>query len=162
MNNDNQDMHAPMNGDDDLAKALNGDMKFEETPMPGASHDDSSHSHDDSTQSNSFDDVTTKADEPPTLEPASAPQQDSADSTDSPELEKIRTSAIGDLRPLIGKLDLPAEEKFDTLLLFIRSTDDVSLLQETYDAAKAIEDEGKRAKALLDVVREVSYFSNKK
>lgn len=160
MNNDNQDMHAPMNGDDDLAKALNGDMNFEETPMPGA-HDDSSHSHDDSSTNNSFDDVTTKADDkPPTLEPA-APQQNNTDST-SPELEKIRTSAIGDLRPLIGKLDLPAEEKFDTLLLFIRSTDDVSLLQETYDAAKAIEDEGKRAKALLDVVREVSYFSNKK
>lgn len=157
MDDNNQTMHAPMNGDDALARALNGDMSFEETPVSGAP-DDSAHT--DNSQDDSFDDVTTKADDQaaPTLEPATK----TSNQEDSSDLEKIKSSAISDLRPLLGKLNLSDEEKFDTLLLFIRSTDDVSLLGETYEAAKAIQDEDKRAKALLDVIREVSYFTNKK
>src|SRR5688572_4187097 len=35
--NDQQQQHPPMSGDDDLAKALNGGLQFEETPMVGGS-----------------------------------------------------------------------------------------------------------------------------
>jgi hypothetical protein len=44
--------------------------------------------------------------------------------------------------------------------LIIRSTDDQSLLAEAHEAAKAIEDETKRASALLDVIKEIDYFGN--
>lgn len=78
----------------------------------------------------------------------------------SPELESIKKDALEQLRPLVDKLDLPAQEKFDTLLLIIRSTDDQSLVAAANEAAKAIEDESKRAEALLDVIKEIDFFSH--
>lgn len=77
----------------------------------------------------------------------------------SPELESIKKTALEELRPLVDKLDLPADEKFDTLLLLIRSTDDKSLVSAAHEAARAITDETKRAQALLDVIKEIDYFS---
>lgn len=75
-------------------------------------------------------------------------------------LEAIKKSALEELRPLVDKLNLPPEEKFDTLLLIIRSTDDQSLLAAAHEAAQAITDDAKRAEALLDVIKEIDYFSN--
>ena len=77
----------------------------------------------------------------------------------SPELDSIKKTALEELRPLVDKLDLPADEKFDTLLLLIRSTDDKTLVAAAHEAARAIPDETKRAQALLDVIKEIDYFS---
>lgn len=77
----------------------------------------------------------------------------------SPELESIKKDALEQLRPLVDKLDLDPQEKFDTLLLIIRSTDDQSLVGAANEAAKAITDETKRAEALLDVIKEIDFFS---
>ncbi len=74
-------------------------------------------------------------------------------------LDDLKKTALEELRPLVGKLDLPPEDKFDTLLLIIRSTDDQTLLEPAHEAAKAIPDENKRAQALLDVIKEIDYFS---
>jgi hypothetical protein len=74
-------------------------------------------------------------------------------------LDDLKKTALSELRPLVGKLDLPPEDRFDTLLLIIRSTDDQSLLEPAHEAAKAIPDETKRAQALLDVIKEIDYFS---
>ena len=74
----------------------------------------------------------------------------------------MKTSALEELRPLVGKLNLPPEEQFDTLLLIIRSTDDQSLLNQAHEAAKQIPDETRRAQALLDVIKEIDYFSSKR
>ncbi|MFZ2494470.1 MAG: hypothetical protein WAW60_01685, partial [Candidatus Saccharimonadales bacterium] len=71
-----------------------------------------------------------------------------------------KKDALEQLRPLVDKLDLEPDEKFDTLLLIIRTTDDKSLVQQAYDAAKLIQDESKRAEALLDIIKEIDYFSN--
>lgn len=79
--------------------------------------------------------------------------------SDSPELDSIKKTALEELRPLVDKLDLPADEKFDTLLLLIRSTDDKSLVAAAHEAARSITDETKRAQALLDVIKEIDYFS---
>ncbi|PLS81091.1 hypothetical protein CYG49_03105 [Candidatus Saccharibacteria bacterium] len=75
------------------------------------------------------------------------------------DLEGIKKDALEQLRPLIDHLNLPTAEKFDILLLIIRSTDDQSLLTQAHETAKAIEDESKRAQALLDVIKEIDYFS---
>jgi hypothetical protein len=87
------------------------------------------------------------------------PEPSVAVPSSSPELDSIKKSALEELRPLVDKLDLPADEKFDTLLLIIRSTDDKSLVTAAHEAAKAITDETKRAQALLDVIKEIDYFS---
>lgn len=85
-----------------------------------------------------------------------------APNTGDSELDGLKASALEELRPLVGKLNLPAEERFDTLLLIIRSTDDQSLLAQAHEAAKEITDDGRRAQALLDVIKEIDYFSSKR
>jgi len=105
----------------------------------------------------------------PTLAPVSpdltgataAPAPDATPAA-SPELENLKKDALEELRPLVDKLDLQPQEKFDTLLLIIRSTDDQGLLTAAHEAAKAIEDETKRAQALLDVIKEIDFFSAQK
>lgn len=77
----------------------------------------------------------------------------------SSDLDKIKKDALGQLRPLIDKVDLPAEEKFDTYLMLIRSTDDSSLIAPAHLAAQGIVDETRRAEALLDVIKEIDYLS---
>lgn len=95
----------------------------------------------------------------PELNPAPVMPAPAATPQLPPELESIKKEAVSELRPLVDKLDQPADEKFDTLLLIIRSTDDQSLLGAAHDTAKQIEDEAKRASALLDVIKEVDYFA---
>ncbi len=86
---------------------------------------------------------------------------DKSEPEDNSELNTIKQQAINELRPLVGKLNVSAEERFDTYLLLIRSTDDTELIAPAHDAAKEIEDEEKRAKALLDIIKEVDYLSHK-
>jgi hypothetical protein len=54
---------------------------------------------------------------------------------------------------------LAPDEKFDTYLLLIRSTDDTSLIAPAHTAAKNIPDETRRAQALLDIIKEIDYLS---
>ena len=77
-----------------------------------------------------------------------------------PALDTIKQTALNELRPLVDKLDVSPEEKFDTYLLLIRSTDDKTLIAPAHDAAVAIVDEARRAQALLDIIKEIDYFSN--
>ena len=77
-----------------------------------------------------------------------------------PALDTIKQTALNELRPLVDKLDVSPEEKFDTYLLLLRSTDDKTLVAPAHDAAVAIVDEARRAQALLDIIKEIDYFSN--
>ena len=81
----------------------------------------------------------------------------SADSS----LEGVKQDAIQQLRPLIDHIDLPPEEKFDTYLLLIRSTDDATLIAPAHVAAQGISDEKRKAEALLDIIKEIDYLSKK-
>lgn len=78
----------------------------------------------------------------------------------SSDLDTIKKDALGELRPLIDKVELPAEEKFDTYLMLIRSTDDSSLIGPAHAAAQGIADEKRRAEALLDIIKEIDYLSH--
>lgn len=98
--------------------------------------------------------------EPTSTPEPPAPVQPTYPAPLSGDLDSIKKDALAELRPLVDKLDLPATEKFDTLLLIIRSTDDKSLVAAAHEAAKAIEDESKRAEALLDVIKEIDFFSS--
>ncbi|MBC7943277.1 hypothetical protein H7X68_02145 [Candidatus Saccharibacteria bacterium] len=78
------------------------------------------------------------------------------------DLESIKKDALVELRPLVDKLNLAPEEKFDTYLLLLRSTDDKTLIAPAHAAAQAIIDETRRAQALLDVIKEIDYLSTPK
>lgn len=99
---------------------------------------------------------------PPLLdEPSfSVPQLSASPAADSSDLESIKKDALSELRPLVERLELPAEEKFDIMLLIIRSNDDSSLLSTAHTVAKQITDDTKRAQALLDVIKEIDYFTS--
>lgn len=90
---------------------------------------------------------------PVTPAPAAVPAASGA-------LDSIKTEALGELRPLVDKLNVSPEEKFDTYLLLIRSTDDQSLVAPAHEAARNITDEARRAQALLDIIKEIDYLSN--
>ena len=81
---------------------------------------------------------------------------------DTGPLASIKQDALVELRPLVDKLTLSPEEKFDTLLLLIRSTDDTELIAPAHEAAKQIVDETRRAEALLDIIKEIDYLSHPK
>jgi hypothetical protein len=80
-------------------------------------------------------------------------------SSGSSDLDSIKQEALGELRPLVDKLDVSPEEKFDTYLLLLRSTDDKALIGPAHEAARNIADEARRAQALLDIIKEIDYLS---
>ena len=83
----------------------------------------------------------------------------SAASSPIGELDGIKLDALNELRPLVDKLNVSAEEKFDTYLLLLRSTDDKALIPPAHEAAKSIADEARRAQALLDIIKEIDFLS---
>jgi hypothetical protein len=91
---------------------------------------------------------------PPTATPAEAP------SANNDLLMGLKQQALQDLQPLVNHLDQTPEEKFKTTMMLIQSTDNSSLIKQAYEAANQIQDEKKKAQALLDVVNEINYFSH--
>lgn len=77
------------------------------------------------------------------------------------ELDEIKLQALKELRPLVDKLDVAPEERFDTYLLLLRSTDDKDLIAPAHEAAKNIADEARRAQALLDIIKEIDFLNQK-
>lgn len=77
------------------------------------------------------------------------------------DLDGIKLDALKELRPLMDKVELPAEEKFDTYLMLIRSTDDSTLIGPAHTAAQGIADEKRKAEALLEIIKEIDYLSRK-
>lgn len=144
-----------------------GGLQFEESPVPAQSAPTPAPTSTlpTITPSPSAAAASTSTLDPTAPDPISiAPSAPSVAPLSSPtpgaeSLETIKKDALEELRPLVTKLDLPPEEKFDTLLLIIRSTDDQSLLGAAHDAAKSIADETRRAQALLDVIKEIDFFS---
>jgi hypothetical protein len=77
------------------------------------------------------------------------------------ELEDIKKQALSELSPLVHKLDQTPEEKYRTLIMLVQASDDKDLLAEAYAAAQKITDEKAKAEALLNIVNEINYFSQK-
>lgn len=75
------------------------------------------------------------------------------------ELLKLKQEALKNLAPLVDHLDQSPEEKFKTTMMLIQASDNVDLVPEAYQAANQIQDEKVKAKALLDVVNEINYFT---
>jgi hypothetical protein len=153
----------PMSDDQELAKALAGVLPDapEPTPSPAPMSPPvpSSDAPSDPVDSSS-DPAASPMQFEETPAPATPSQSSTSPSPSTPnDLDSIKKDALGELRPLIDKVDLPAEEKFDTYLMLIRSTDDSTLIAPAHAAAQGITDEKRRAEALLDIVKEIDYLS---
>lgn len=112
--------------------------------------------------------VPTPPTPPPVVDPVpAAPAVDDAMAMSVPaipvvdNLDTIKQQALGELRPLVDKLNVAPEEKFDTYLLLLRSTDDKALIAPAHEAAVAIADEARKAQALLDIIKEIDYLNQK-
>lgn len=144
----------PISDDQELAKVLAGvngdsaDTSATETPAVA---------------------VPVPATPPPVVAPAADPAAAALPPAPAPmpafpaasgnDLDGVKQDAINELRPLVDKLNLAPEEKFDTYLLLIRSTDDKTLVAPAHEAAKLIADESRRAQALLDIIKEIDFLS---
>lgn len=156
---DIQQQTSQMSDDQELAKVLAGveqqgdqTMQFEATPVSGGPKPD-----EDKTVLPTPVSVPIVGYNPPSDAPsAGAP---STPPVPAGDLESIKKEALAELRPLVDKLDLAPDEKFDAYLLLLRSTDDKGLIAPAYAAAQAIKDESRKAQALLDVIKEIDYFS---
>ncbi len=76
-------------------------------------------------------------------------------------LMAIKQHALANLTPLVGQIDQSPEEKFKTTMMLIQASDNASLIKEAYAAANQITDDKARAQALIDVINEINYFTQK-
>jgi LPS O-antigen subunit length determinant protein (WzzB/FepE family) len=80
----------------------------------------------------------------------------------SQDLLGIKQKALQELTPLVHHLDQDPLEKFQTTMMMIQASDDQSLLNEAYTSAQAIKDDKAKAQALLDIVKEINYFTQER
>ena len=156
--------------DQELAKVLAGvsqgtdnNLQFEETNATASPVINPATISPDPVATDQSDEPATDITKPAAPEPVTSTPVVSAPTptaTADPALDTIKQTALNELRPLVDKLDVSPEEKFDTYLLLLRSTDDKTLIAPAHDAAVAIVDEARRAQALLDIIKEIDYFSN--
>ena len=110
----------------------------------------------------------TPIEEPAPLEAPVAPSEETVVTPAFPsidegsDLDSVKQEALQELRPLVDKLNVSPEEKFDTYLLLLRSTDDKALIEPAHEAAKGIVDEARRAQALLDIIKEIDFLTQNK
>lgn len=100
------------------------------------------------------DDITDDPSPPAVSDPIS---DDSADD----DLSDIKRQALEQLSPLVHKLDQTPEEKYKTIMMMIQASDNQDLISDAYEAAQKITDEKAKAEALLNIVNEINYFSQK-
>lgn len=167
----------PITDDQELAKVLAGGDAGDNNqqaavdtgistlpPVPadpaGESTVDTSPEQGTDTTPPSDDQAFTMPEIPAPAEDTAAPSFEPSQSSDN--LESIKASALEELRPLVDKLNVTPQEKFDVILLLLRSTDDSSLIEQAHAAAKNIVDETSRAQALLDVIKEIDFLSKPK
>lgn len=96
----------------------------------------------------------------PSNDDVSAPAEPRQDN-DNNDLVSIRKQALEQLSPLVSKLDQSPEDKYKTLMMMIQASDNQALIKEAYENAQNITDEKAKAEALLNIVNEINYFTQK-
>jgi hypothetical protein len=69
-----------------------------------------------------------------------------------PDLDKVKSMALSDLRPLLEKVDIPADKKFMIYKDIIMLTEDKACIEPAYNAARQIMDEKAKGEALVYIV----------
>lgn len=86
---------------------------------------------------------------------------DSSNLVPEEDLLQIKTQALASLAPLVNHLNQTPEERFKTTMMMIQASDNAELIRDAYQAAAKIDNEKARAQALLDVINEINYFTQK-
>ncbi|MCL2038544.1 hypothetical protein FWG86_01400 [Candidatus Saccharibacteria bacterium] len=73
----------------------------------------------------------------------------------SGDLSRVKNEVLADLRPIIGSVKLPADEKFDLTMRVYDVTKDGGMLEVAYEATKGINDDSRKADSLLRVINEI-------
>lgn len=69
-----------------------------------------------------------------------------------PDLDRVKSMALSDLRPLLEKVDIPAEKKFIIYKDILELTEDKACIEPAYAAARQIADEKTKGEALVFIV----------
>ena len=150
----------PMSDDQELAKVLAGVTSQADEPADTPAFNPSTMPPVDAVEPVEAEPSTTDAPAMPELPDLSALSAAPALSSDG-DLDSIKKEALSELRPLVDKLEVSPEEKFDTYLMLLRSTDDKTLIAPAHTAAQGIADEKRKAEALLEIIKEIDYLSRK-
>lgn len=147
----------PISDDQELAKVLagvtqNNNLGFEETPVPQPQPTPANESQEPII-------INREEESEPEIIPEIPEPSIEENKEDGESLEEIKQDALLELRPLLDKLNISPEEKFDIYLLLLRSTDDKTLIAPAHLVAREIVDETRRAQALLDIIKEIDYLS---
>ena len=65
---------------------------------------------------------------------------------------EVKEAALRELAPILSKLDVPAEQKFDIYKNVIDNYHDTSVIEPAYQAASKISDDKERGEALLYII----------
>ena len=80
-----------------------------------------------------------------TIEPTKAQYGD-------PDLDKVKSMALSDLRPILDKVDIAPEKKFMIYKDIIELTEDKACIEPAYNSARLIENEKEKGEALVFIV----------
>ena len=69
-----------------------------------------------------------------------------------PDLDKVKSMALSDLRPILDKVDIAPEKKFMIYKDIIELTEDKACIEPAYNAARMIVDEKTKGEALVFIV----------
>ncbi len=69
-----------------------------------------------------------------------------------PDLDKVKSMALSDLRPILDKVDITPEKKFMIYKDIIELTEDKACIEPAYNAARMIVDEKTKGEALVFIV----------
>lgn len=99
---------------------------------------------------------------PPPAPAAAPPPPAPVRAAGSNNLDAIKQDAVAMLKPLVGALDISPEEKFEAMIEIIRASDDQEMIAQAFVTAKSIEDNDRRAQALIDIINEINYINKVK
>ena len=69
-----------------------------------------------------------------------------------PDLDKVKSMALSDLRPILEKVDIAPDKKFMIYKDIIELTEDKACIEPAYNSARKIEDEKTKGEALVYIV----------
>ena len=72
-----------------------------------------------------------------------------------PDLDKVRSNALSDIRPVLEKIEISPEKKFIVYRDIIDVFDDKACFEPAYAAATKIADDKERAEALLYIIEKI-------
>jgi hypothetical protein len=154
------DEHKAEPAYDFSANQSDDSMPDTSTPVPFADHSDDQTPA--VTSEPDADALAIETDQTSVQEEASSVENSTTPVIQSPDknhLASLKQQALEHLEPLADHVEGTPEEMFKTTMMMIQANDNHTLLEKALEAAKKIEDDKIRAKAMLDVINEINYFS---